>query len=70
MWERKKFEKLYAAYVEKSEYGHSGRPLIGRFGYEPIPVPIGGVMPPRQIAAPRTEISDLVRKLADDKCVP
>jgi hypothetical protein len=67
VWERKKFEELYSAYSEKSEHGDSGRPMFGEFGCEPIRIPIGGVLPPLQIAAPRTEIADVIRELADAK---
>jgi Domain of unknown function (DUF6475) len=70
VWDRKKFEELYAAYVEKTSLGDSGKPLMGRFRTEPVQVPIGGVVPPRQIAPPRTEISDLIRGLADGKSAP
>jgi len=65
VWERKKFEELYAAYVEKSDYGDSGRPLLGSMGYGAVPVPIGGVLPPKQIAAPITDVSKLIRDLGD-----
>ncbi|MEP6651801.1 MAG: DUF6475 domain-containing protein [Myxococcales bacterium] len=69
VWERKKFEELYAAFTAKDAASLNGEPLRGAFpGVERVA--IGGVLPPLQLAASPSPVGDLVRELADAKAMP
>lgn len=67
VWVRKDFERMYEAFDGK-EMGDRGDFLTGAFKAAPVvQIAIGGVKPPKLLSGPRSQISDVVRELADAK---
>lgn len=68
VWERKKFEELYAAFRAKppGEMPDAGF-CRGSFGGAPVRIAIGGSKPLIAIEAPKNGAHQLVRDLADEK---
>lgn len=69
-WKRKEFERVYEAFANGDQSVLRGEPLAGAFPGPVQRIAIAGVMPVPQLAAPSTQVSDLVRKLADVHTLP
>lgn len=69
VWERKKFEELYAAFSSRDHASLNGGPLPGKFaGVERVRV--AGVLPPLQLPAAPNPVTAVVRELADGMAMP
>ena len=67
VWVRKDFERLYEALAEKPLDQLNGSYHLGAFKGTPVPIAIGGVAPPRQIAGEVPRTAAVVRELAEAK---
>lgn len=68
VWARKEFERIYTAFVEKDPATLNGDPHMGEFKTPPVPIAIGGVLPPQQIEPPGNNgVRQLIGQLAREK---
>ncbi len=71
-WRRKDFERIYRTWAEKdSSVLPDGGPLFGKWKAAPVTrIQINGLPVSRPaLAAPKTEVSDVVRELAEAKSI-
>jgi hypothetical protein len=70
VWDRKKFEELYAAFRAKPVAQlPAAEPCRGAFGGAPVPIAIGGRTPPKMIGG-ASGVIDVVHRLAEEKARP